>query len=75
VTSSTNSLAVNGTAQVQSLQAQNISALKLKLPVAVADAECNPTLESMGLSSAQQLMVCDANKWTIYTLSHKETPP
>jgi hypothetical protein len=60
-------LAVNGTAQVQSLQAQNISALKLKLPVAAADAECNPALESMGLSSAHQLLVCVDNKWTIYT--------
>ena len=67
VTSSTTSLAVNGTAQVQSLQAHNISAQQLKLPAAVADAECNPTLESMGLSSAHQLLVCVDNKWTIYT--------
>jgi prepilin-type N-terminal cleavage/methylation domain-containing protein len=67
VTSSTSALAVTGTAQVQSLQAHNISALKLKLPAAVADAECNPALESMGLSSAHQLLVCVDNKWTIYT--------
>jgi hypothetical protein len=67
VTSSTTSLAVNGTAQVQSLQAHNISAQQLKLPAAVADAECNPALESMGLSSAHQLLVCVDNKWTIYT--------
>jgi len=67
VTSSTTSLAVNGTAQVQSLQAHNISAQQLKLPVATADAECNPALESMGLSSGHQLLVCVDNKWTIYT--------
>jgi prepilin-type N-terminal cleavage/methylation domain-containing protein len=69
VTSRTTSLSVTGAAQVHTLQAQTVSAGKLKLPAVTAHEACDPALESMGVSALEGLLLmCSvANRqWTAY---------